>query len=225
MEYCLYRSSTGSWNVSTIFKLELIFIITFWFISNLRFILSKVTVHWDTCLIILFNFSTACIITCARFYLQKCYENKLEWAFCLKFIFRIKEGMGAVMMKMKKKLTLIFLEDITAYISGIFNSGKTAFESSLQRKKGHIWGLLFAEMLSEWVRVRIFIPSVSTFQTFFCFENNEIRMKFINSEIYAAYRIFECLFLPSFSSIRLTILFIFRITTFVPSLTLKINLK
>ena len=111
MEYCLYRSSTGSWNVSTIFKLELIFIITFWFISNLRFILSKVTVHWDTCLIILFNFSTACIITCARFYLQKCYENKLEWAFCLKFIFRIKEGMGAVMMKMKKKLTLMLLKD------------------------------------------------------------------------------------------------------------------
>ena len=64
-------------------------------------------------------------------------------------IFRIKEGMGAVMMKMKKKLTLIFLEDITAYISGILNSGKTAFESSLQRKKGHICGLLFAEMLSE----------------------------------------------------------------------------
>ena len=37
------------------------------------------------------------------------------------------------MMKMKKKLNLMLLEDGTAYISGIFNSGKKAFESSLQR--------------------------------------------------------------------------------------------
>ena len=126
-----------------------------------------------------------------------------------------------MMMKMKKKLNLMLVEDITAYISRIFNSGKTVH---CKDKKGTYGDFYLQKCYQDELELEYLFQVCSLFKHFSFVENHEVRMKFLYRKIYAGYRIFECLFSPSFCSIRLTFFFNFRITTFIRSLTVKINL-